>query len=364
MLVEKNKSTLIRVRGRDYLYFGGTNYLGLSHRPELLQAATEAFADFGFSSAASRVTSGANVQLLSLEEELSAFAESDAALTVPAGFMSNTAVVQGIDPQVNFWVLDNKAHGSIKTAVQASGKPAVYYDAQSISANASFREQFSLPEDCTLGVFMEGLDALSGRLIDIPALIRKGLDRDFFIIDEAHSFGVLGDGGLGAVEEFNLAPGNRLIRTGTFSKAVGTSGGFILGSEETIDGIKNSSASYVSSTPLSPVMCAATRESLRLLREEPDTTINRLSANISLMNRALSNAGLDQFSIHRAPIYLLSGLPWIAELAAALSDSGICIPSMGSYFSDAGLMLRWTIQAGHTPEQLGALAGKIGDFIR
>ncbi len=363
MLVETNKSTVIRVQGLEYLYFGGTNYLGLSHRPELLEAAVKAFADFGFSCSASRVTSGTNVLLQSLEEELAAFAKSDAALTLTAGFMSNTAVVQGIDSQVNFWVAAKRAHGSIKAAVQQSSRPAVYYDAHSISERTSFREEFNLPEDCTLGVFLEAVDALSGELTNVQALISKLTDRDYFIIDEAHSFGVLGRGDLGIIDELKPTDDERLIRTGTFSKAIGTSGGFVLCRREIIDQIKNESAAYVASTPLSPVICAATRESLRLIGEEPESTIDRLSANIGAMNMALSKIGLDQFSVHRTPIYLLSGLPGTAELGAALSASGICIPSVGSYFSNADSMLRWTIQAGHTAEQLEQLTKEIGDFI-
>ena len=76
MPIQKNSSTSVTLDGRDYIYFGGTNYLGLAHRPELLRAATEAFNQYGFSAGASRLTSGENELILALEQELSETLES------------------------------------------------------------------------------------------------------------------------------------------------------------------------------------------------------------------------------------------------------------------------------------------------
>src|ERR1700677_3640700 len=100
MVIEANKSTTVTVDGIEYIYFGGTNYLGLAHRPELMQASARAFEKYGFSAGASRLTSGENDLMLQLEKELSDFANAESAVVLPAGFMSNAVVVDAIEDLV------------------------------------------------------------------------------------------------------------------------------------------------------------------------------------------------------------------------------------------------------------------------
>ena len=97
MPIEANNSTSVTVDGVTYAYFGGTDYLGLAHRPELMRAAEKAFQSYGFSAGFSRLTSGESDLLLQLEDSLSEFARSEAALVLTAGYMSNFAVVDALD---------------------------------------------------------------------------------------------------------------------------------------------------------------------------------------------------------------------------------------------------------------------------
>src|ERR1700751_5980330 len=123
MVLVANRSTSVTIGGKDYLYFGGTNYLGLAQRRELIEAADKAFAAFGFSAGASRLTSGEHELLLSLEEELSQFAGAQRSVVLPAGFMSNQVMVDALDQSVDIWVMDRTAHASIQSALRTSRKP-------------------------------------------------------------------------------------------------------------------------------------------------------------------------------------------------------------------------------------------------
>ncbi len=356
MVIQSNHSTSITIDGKDYLYFGGTNYLGLAHRTELWQAADTAFKKYGFSSGASRLTSGETDLLIGLEHDLALFAQSEASVVLPAGFMTNTAVVDALDEQVDLWVVQNSAHGSIKSALARSGA-VVEVDQllSSVAARQQLMAELGL-EKGRLGVFAEPIDPLLGQVMDVGALSSSLKDSDFLVLDEAHSIGVLGKGGRGALEHFNIPATPNIIRTGTFSKAFGGQGGFIIGAADIVEGIKTRSNSFKVSTPLSPLACAAAREAIRLVRESPETTVWKLHANIRHTNERLVGFGFDQAASNCVPIYHLPDRPEIGALRSMLLSKGLYLPSVTSYFGGGGSIgLRWTIQAGHTIEQLDVL---------
>jgi 7-keto-8-aminopelargonate synthetase-like enzyme len=355
MPIERNASTTVVVDGKEFLYFGGTNYLGLAHRPELIAAARDAFDRYGFSAGASRLTSGESDMLLALERQLAEFAEAEAALVLPAGFMSNQAVVDGLEDEVDAWLIHKNAHGSIKAAVARSNKPIFEYDFDSDQIPA-LHKVYALAPQATLAVFAEPIDPLTGRLLNVAALSQACEKQDYLVLDEAHSVGVLGARGVGALEHFQLERRQRLIRTGTFSKAIGTTGGFVVASADVISSIKLHSGSYKVSTPLSPVAVAATRAALRLLCDDPGMTINTLHRNIDTCNRELENLGVHEYAGNAVPIYYLRSSAQITRLGERLRAEGIYMPTVTSYFADfCEIGLRWTIQAGHTEEHLHRL---------
>jgi 8-amino-7-oxononanoate synthase len=360
-MIEANRSTVITLDGKQFLYFGGTNYLGIAHRRALLDAATKAFEQFGFSSGASRLTSGETDLLVELERELASFCKADGALILPAGYMGNSAVVDAINDKIDHWIIAKNAHGSIKAAVAHTGK-VLTVDELGANAldNRSLRGRLGLRPEAKLGIFAEPVDPLLGDVYDVSALVKTVGADDYVVLDECHSIGVLGEFGRGAIEHFALKRMPNLIRTGTFSKAFGAQGGFIVGAAEVIDNIKRNSYTYKVSTPLSPVCCAASRAALALLREDPASTITALRQNMTYMNARLRALGYKQFAKHATPIYHLPDSPAMRALRTALSTKGIFVPMVTSYFADyCEIGLRWTIQAGHTTQHIDKLMDAI-----
>jgi 7-keto-8-aminopelargonate synthetase-like enzyme len=362
MTVEENRSTTVVLDGKSYLYFGGTNYLGIAHRPELSRAATAAFDRFGFSAGASRLTSGENSLMLELEKELAAFAGSESAIVLPAGYMGNSAVVDALEDLVDAWVIQERAHGSIQSAIALSRKQVITDDPAS---GGTIRERHSLPESWRLGIFAEPVEPMSGRLFDCAALERSAQKSDFIILDEAHSFGVLGDNGVGALQHFDLKHGLNLVRTGTFSKALGSYGGFVVASNEVVAEIKRKSHLYKSSTALSPVVCGAAREALNLLVNDKANTIDRLKTNIAFVIQRLEEIVGADFCNDGVPIFFLRNSPEVAKLRDSLPGDGIYIPTVSSYFADfCQIGLRWTIQSGHSKEQLERFISQIAQHVK
>lgn len=367
MLLSGNESRYVKIAGQSYLYFGGTNYLGLAHRPELQNAINSCFESFGFSSGASRLTSGENEILLALEQELAEFCDAEAAITLPAGYMANQAAVEAIEHEVEFWVIADNAHASIKTAVKRNANKVIELSSDILFGADPFDyvcKHFGCSSSSRMAILLEPVNALTGRTNRVDKLISSMKNRPYFILDEAQSIGVLGENAKGALEHFKIESNERIIRTGTFSKAIGTYGGFVLASNSVIESLKNSSSAYRGSTSLPPLVCAASRESLRMIRMHPDSTISRLHSNIRFLNEVLGEIekaeSLLRFSFvpsqQHTPIYNLSDFEDLAALQESIFKKGIYIPSMKSYFPGAKeIGFRFTIQVEHTHDDLRRL---------
>src|SRR5262249_43022815 len=157
--------------------------------------------------------------------------------------------------RVDAWVIDRQAHGSIKAALALSDKPKFTSDFRLLDGD--LRERHHLSAGATLAVVAEPVDPMSGDLFDLSRLARSLSNHDYLVLDEARSLGGLGKSGKGALEHLGLQRlGSRLVRTGTFSKAIGSHGGYVLGASDVIADIKHLSGCYKSSTPLNPPACA------------------------------------------------------------------------------------------------------------
>lgn len=355
LTIEENRGTSVTLDGQKYTYFGGTNYLGLAQRPELLAAGTEAFRKYGFSSSASRLTSGESSLLVELETYLADFAQYESALVLPAGFLSNLAVVDGLAELVDAWMIQPYAHSSIRSALATSGKPIHTMPSASGVDEATRSGQ-------RLGIFLEPINPLTGELTDVSAVAAAAPAGSYIIMDEAHSFAVLGTTGGGAAQHFKLDK-KHLIATGTFSKALGAYGGFVLASAEVVGLIKEKSGSYRGSTPLSPVVCAAALAALQLVKTDRAGTLDALRANISFVNERLQQSGMTKET--PIPIFYLLNPAELPALEEELRAAHICVPVVGTYFKAAcDLAFRWTIHATHQPAEIERFLTLVEPHIR
>jgi 8-amino-7-oxononanoate synthase len=361
-LIEGNLGTRVMLDGQPFIYFGGTNYLSMAHRSQLLEAGKSAFSKYGFSCSASRLTSGENDLLLELESYLARFAEFEAALVLPAGFLSNLAVVDALDDLVDGWLIQPHAHSSIRSALATSSKPIHITSHDAPPAGPVPGLEPGLEPGLKLGIFLEPINPLTGELTDVPAIAKAAPAGSFIIMDEAHSFAVLGTSGGGAAQHFNLDK-TRLISTGTFSKAIGAYGGFVMASREIIELIKEKSGSYRGSTPLSPVVCAAALAALHVIAEDRATTIDALRLNVDAVNQRLRRPGLEKDS--PVPIFYVLNPLELPALEEKLRASKIFVPVVGSYFKAAcDLAFRWTIHATHKPDEIEQLLSLVEKHLR
>lgn len=347
----------IRLRGRALLNFAGNDYLGLSFHARVIDAARDALARLGTGSGASRLVSGDDPLMHRLEHELAAWKGYEAALLVGSGMLANLGLLQALADRHTELFCDRLNHASLVDGARLSGgrvKRHAHLDMQQLERllQASTAKRRIIVSD---GVF-----SMDGDCADVAALM--GLAERFdalLLLDDAHGFGVLGEGGRGLTSGFAgtaaVAGHERLIEVGTCGKALGSYGAFILGTSELIEGLRQSLRTMTYSTALPPAVCAATLAALHEIRQ--GDAVARLHANIGLFRALAADAGLGLMPSTTPIQPLLLGSESAAlEAASALQDAGVFVPAIRPPTVPEGTSrLRITLSAAHAAAEIEAL---------
>ncbi len=313
-----------RIGGREYLNFSSYNYLGLSGHPMIAAAAKSAIDRYGTSVSASRAVSGERPLHRELEAAIAnAYGTQDAVVFV-SGHATNVTSIGYLFGPRDLVLHDELIHNSTLQGIALSGArrlPFAHNDWQALDALLSRqRHQFE-----RVLIVIEGIYSMDGDFPDLPRFIDiKRRHKAFLMIDEAHSFGVMGATGLGIREHFGLQGGDVDIWMGTLSKALAGCGGYIAGETALVEHLKFLAPGFLYSVGMAPPVAAASLAALECLRREPQraTTLRERGA---LFLRLARESGIDiGTSAGLAVIPAIVGSSMrAARLSAALFERGI-----------------------------------------
>lgn len=277
------------IDGRRRTVFGGCNYLGLAHNPEVHRAAIEAIGRWGLTTTASRETTGNTRAHEALEAEIASFLGKPAAILTTEGYTANIALLQGLAGDFQTAVLDERAHSSVVFAVRSAGLEVEQY-AHLSAQGAVERARAAMARGRRVVVMADGVFAAGGGVTPCSEILR-GMPADgaLLVIDDCHGFTVMGDHGRGTPDHFGVATDPRLIITTTFGKGLGCYGGAVVGGAEFVAKVRDRSKIYMGTTPCPPPMVEAARAALRIISTD-DTSLASLRRNIVEMQSALSAA--------------------------------------------------------------------------
>jgi 8-amino-7-oxononanoate synthase len=291
--IEENNCTEVKIDGRMVIMAGSNNYLGLTKHPEVLAAAQKAMADFGTSCSGSRFLNGNLVLHRTLEEELADFLGVESSLVFTTGFLANQGIIPAIVGRDEYVISDRENHASIVAgtliakAMAAQVKRYANNDMESLE-----KLLLKLPPAAPKLVVSDGVFSMSGAVVDLPRLVELAHGHNArVLVDEAHSIGVLGDGGRGVASHFGMSNGGDVdLVMGTFSKSFASLGGFVAGAKEVVDYIKFNSQALIFSASMPPASVAAARAALKIIRREPER-VQRLHDNAAYMRRGFRELG-------------------------------------------------------------------------
>jgi 8-amino-7-oxononanoate synthase len=353
-VVDGPQGPLLKVDGRELLGFCSNDYLGLAADPRLAKALCNGARRYGTGSGAAHLVSGHSSAHHALEEELAAFTGRERALLFSTGYMANLGIVAALTGRGDQVFEDRLNHASLIDGgllSQARFKRFAHADV------ASLDEQLAKAAQGRKLVVTDGVFSMDGDIAPLAGLARSCAAHDaWLLVDDAHGFGVLGEGGRGSVDAAGLDEGQVPILMGTLGKAFGTSGAFVAGDAVLIETLIQQARPYIYTTAAPPALAEATRVALRIAETE-QWRRERLVTLVSRFRREAAGLGL-QLMASSTPIQpILAGsaeraLAWSQALEAA----GILVTAIRPPTVPAGTArLRITFSAGHSDDQLDRL---------
>jgi 8-amino-7-oxononanoate synthase len=325
------------------------NYLGLSYRPEVMNAARQALETYGLGAAGSPVLSGTMDVHLELERELAAFKNKPAVMLFPTGYSTNVGLIAGLMRPGDLIVADQNSHASIVDGAILSKANLRFFKH---NQPEELDKKLQGPSGKKL-VIVEGVYSMDGDVCRLPEIVEIAKRHDARImIDEAHSTFIYGPHGRGVAEEFGLEDAID-IHVGTLSKALGGQGGFVAGSVALYKYLEGFARSRLFSCALSPVVAAGVLESLRIARHEPQLRA-RLWDNVAYIRGALQAANVDigESTSQVIPVMIRDDRR-IFQVAHRLLQAGLYLqpivyPAVAKHKS----RFRISVSSAHTREQL------------
>lgn len=280
----------VTIDGRRLLNFCANNYLGLANHPRLRQAAIDAIHNFGVGPGAVRPIAGTTSLHVELEQRLAAFKKAEACITFQSGFMANLAVLPALVGPEDLIFSDELNHASIIDACRLSRARVVRYRhndvadlAQQVKTTTEFRRRI---------IVTDGVFSMDGDIAPLPDIVELAEAEGIMVmVDDAHGEGVLGKGGRGIVDHFDLH-GRVDVEVGTLSKAFGVVGGLVAGRQVIIDWLRQRARPFLFSSAMTAPDVAACIEATKLL-DESTALVDRLWANTDLLRRGMAQLGFD-----------------------------------------------------------------------
>lgn len=342
-------ATHVMYEDSTYLMMASNNYLGLTHHPHVKDRSLQAIQQYGTGSGGARLTSGSFPLFQELEARLAQWKECEKALTFTAGFMANLGTISALVNNGDIIFSDELNHASLIDGCRLSGAKIQVYPHKDVHALEPL-----LAESMHYGmrfIITDGVFSMDGDIAPLPELLELAERYDaLLIVDDAHATGVIGEG-RGTVHHFHCE-NPRIITTGTMSKALGSIGGYVCGSQTIIDYIINHSRPFIFATALSPADIGASIGALEVLAEDPSVYQN-LRSNTKYMHKALQALGIP--SSDDTPIFpiIIGSNEDTLEASLLCEREGIILSGIRPPTVPINTgRLRLTVTSAHTQQEL------------
>lgn len=348
--ITDSNETVVTIRGEQKIMMGSNNYLGLTHDPAVLEASKEALFRLGSGCTGSRFLNGTLDLHEELEERLSKFIGKESTLVYATGYQANVGVISGLMGRGEIVFLDKLDHASIVDGAMMSAGTVERFQHGNLD---QLDLRMGRHEGKGMLVVVDGVYSMEGDIADVPGLLK--LTKKYgaaLLLDDAHSIGVLGPRGNGTAAHFGLTDEVDII-SGTFSKSLGSIGGFVSASEEVIHWLKHKSRPMIFSAALPPANTAGVLAALNIL-ENDDERRNRLWANTARLQEGFRELGFDIGPTETPIVPVLIGpVEDTLKFWKAIYNGGVFTnPVIPPAVPPAESRLRTSLMSTHTHDQI------------
>lgn len=343
-----------RIGNQKIVLAGTNNYLGLTFDAQAIADGQAALAAQGTGTTGSRMANGSYSAHLMLEQELTAFFDRPTAIVFPTGYTANLGVISTLAGPGSVVLIDADSHASIYDACALGGAEIIRFrhnDAKDLE-----RRMVRLGERAREAIIIvEGIYSMLGDVAPLVEIvdIKRRLG-GYLLVDEAHSFGVMGANGRGLAEALGVEQDVDIV-LGTFSKSLASIGGFAVGSKA-MEVLRYSSRPYIFTASPSPSSIASVRSSLKKIAQHPELR-EKLWSNAHRLYQGLATLGyeLGPRISPVVPVMIGSkedGLRFWRDLIAKGVYVNLVLPPA----APSGMtLLRCSVNAAHSEEEIDTI---------
>jgi 7-keto-8-aminopelargonate synthetase-like enzyme len=356
VMTEVKSPTLAVIKGKDTILLGTYNYMGMTFDPDVIAAGKKALDDFGSGTTGSRVLNGTYDPHKDCEAALKEFYGTKSAIVFSTGYQANLGVISTLAGKGDYIILDADSHASIYDGCWLGNAEIVRFRHNSVEDLE--KRLARLPKDAGKLVVLEGVYSMFGDIAPLPEMVAAAKRHGAMILcDEAHGMGFFGPNGRGVYEEMGCE-GDIDFVVGTFSKSVGTVGGFCVSNHPDFEVLRLVCRPYVFTASLPPSVVATAATSIRKLMHAGDKRAH-LWKNSKRLHGGLRELGYTLATETPQSAIIAVMLPdqeMTVKLWQALLEGGLYVNMARPPATPAGTyLLRCSLCAEHSDEQVGQI---------
>ncbi|MCX7284224.1 MAG: aminotransferase class I/II-fold pyridoxal phosphate-dependent enzyme [Novosphingobium sp.] len=359
LVMERVISPTVAVcNGRETILLGTYNYMGMTFDPDVIAAGKQALDDYGSGTTGSRVLNGTYAGHKACEQALKDFYGMDHAMVFSTGYQANLGIISTMAGKGDYIILDIDSHASIWDGCKMGDAEVVPFKHNDIVAMEKRLKR--VPEGAGKLVILEGVYSMLGDIAPLKEMIRVAKDHGAMVlVDEAHSMGFIGPNGRGVAEDQGCLDDVDFV-IGTFSKSVGTVGGFCVSNHPKFEILRLVCRPYVFTASLPPSVMHTATTSIRKLMHGADKRAH-LWANSRTLHQGLRDKGFSLGTPEAQSAIIAVIMPDLERGAAmweALLHEGLYVNLARPPATPAGMtLLRCSLCAEHTADQVQTIIG-------
>jgi glycine C-acetyltransferase len=349
--IESAAEAWVVIQGKRVLNMCSNNYLGFANDERLCVAAKDAIDRYGVGPGAVRSIAGTLDLHIELEEKIAKFKGTEAALSVQSGLNTNLATIPLLMGKEDVIFTDELNHASIIDGCRLTKAKRVIFPHRDVEALRGLLEENKAIEKKL--IVTDGVFSMDGDLAPLPGIVEVAEAYGAMVmVDDAHGEGVLGSHGRGIVDHFGLH-GRVDIEAGTMSKAFGVMGGYIAGSADVVEYLRQQARPFLFSSAATPPDVAACIAAIDIL-QETDEPVRKLWENANYFKRQMSELGFDLGGSETPITPVMFGEEKVAwDVSKRLFEEGIFATAIAFPTVPRGkARLRVMLSAAHSKEDL------------
>jgi len=360
LVMEKVLSPTVAIcNGRETILLGTYNYMGMTFDEDVIAAGKDALDRFGSGTTGSRVLNGTYQGHKECEEALKEFYAMDHAMVFSTGYQANLGIISTIAGKGDYVILDIDSHASIYDGCKMGDAEIVAFRHNDIEALEKRLKR--LPAEAGKLVVLEGVYSMLGDIAPLKEMVRIAKENGAMVlVDEAHSMGFIGEHGRGVAEAQGVM-GDVDFIIGTFSKSVGTVGGFCVSNHPKFEILRLVCRPYVFTASLPPSVVATAATSIRKLMHGSNKRAH-LWENSKTLHKGLKELGFTLGTDEPQSAIIAVIMPDLEKGAAmweALLEEGLYVNLARPPATPAGMtLLRCSLCAEHSSEQVGEILAR------